>query len=108
MKKLQKYIILAVSSIVMLLPFALALFAVRGICAAIYGEHVLRVMSGISRDPLHPVNGIAWLIAVPCLAIAMIGGIPLFQLTTAYTNWIFGQREKPDFYAWYERVTGEI
>ncbi len=98
---------MALSIFVFLSSGLMGCFVGMGVCAAIWGENILRTALGNPPDHFHPAFWTFMFIMVPSMIIGFAGGIPLCQLLQAYAKWQKGERSKPDFLVWLKNLAKE-
>ncbi len=58
----------------------MGIFTAMGICAAVWGEGILRTALGNSLDRSHPAFWLFLVIMVPGMTLSSFGGIPVCKL----------------------------
>lgn len=79
----------------------MGIFAAMWICAAVWGEGILRTSLGSHTDHSHPAFWVFMIFMIPGMVIGFLGGVPVCILLQKYADWQLGVGNKPSLRFWF-------
>ena len=102
MKTIIHHSLTILSYIVLIGVMLMGIFTAMGICAAVWGEGILRTALGNPPDRSHPAFWLFLVIMLPGMFLSSFGGIPVCKLLQQYAKWQSGSGDKPSLQDWLE------